>query len=101
MIQQSFIDMENMFELFDENAEIKDLPNAPDFKPKHGKIEFRNVGFHYQAEKSILKDISFTIPAGNTVAMVCIAICEDFWSLTICKIQNSNLRWLKTIPKVL
>ena len=70
MIQQAFIDMENMFDLLDVEAEIKDTPNAPPIKIPYGKVEFHNVYFHYTPEKPILKNVSFTLEPGQTLALV-------------------------------
>ena len=70
MIQQAFIDMENMFDLLDIEAEIRDLPGALPIAVTEGKIEFKNVYFHYHPEKPILKDISFTVESGQTLALV-------------------------------
>nr|CAG4648537.1 EOG090X02PU [Polyphemus pediculus] len=70
MIQQSFIDMENMLDLLKEKQEIKDNPGARDLVVGQGTIEFRNVSFSYRPEKAILKDVSFIVPAGKTVALV-------------------------------
>jgi ABC-type transport system involved in Fe-S cluster assembly fused permease/ATPase subunit len=50
MIQQSFIDMENMFALLDEEQDIKDLPNAAPLRLEGGAVEFRNVSFKYSTE---------------------------------------------------
>ena len=70
MIQQAFVDMENMFDLLDVEAEIRDLPDAPPINIPDGKVEFRNVYFHYAPEKPILKDVSFTVEPGQTLALV-------------------------------
>lgn len=70
LIQQAFIDMENMFDLFDANAEVSDSPNATNIHLTQGKIEFKNVFFHYTPERAILKDISFTVNPGETLALV-------------------------------
>ncbi|KAK3604753.1 hypothetical protein CHS0354_017861 [Potamilus streckersoni] len=70
MIQQAFIDMENMFELLDEDIEVKDIPGAKDLMIKEGKIEFHDVCFNYEPSKAILKNVSFTVPAGQTFALV-------------------------------
>lgn len=35
-----------------------------------GDLEFQNVAFGYTPDKQILKDVSFTVPAGETVAIV-------------------------------
>ncbi|VEL06717.1 unnamed protein product [Protopolystoma xenopodis] len=50
MLQTSFIDMENMFDLLDEKVEIQDVPDASDLKITTGRIEFKNVSFHYTPE---------------------------------------------------
>uniref|UniRef100_A0A665X9Q3 ATP-binding cassette, sub-family B (MDR/TAP), member 6a n=1 Tax=Echeneis naucrates TaxID=173247 RepID=A0A665X9Q3_ECHNA len=70
MIQNSFIDMENMFKLFEEEEEVKDEVNAGSFHYTAGKVEFENVHFSYTNGKEILKDVSFTVLPGQTVALV-------------------------------
>uniref|UniRef100_A0A8C5Q543 ATP binding cassette subfamily B member 6 (LAN blood group) n=1 Tax=Leptobrachium leishanense TaxID=445787 RepID=A0A8C5Q543_9ANUR len=70
MIQNSFIDMENMFELFAEDQEVKDVVNAPELRFHAGKIEFENVHFSYLDGKEILRDVSFSVMPGQTVALV-------------------------------
>lgn len=70
LIQQAFIDMENIIDLLDVQQEIKDEPDAQPLKITTGCIEFRNVYFHYNPEKPILRDITFTVHPGETVALV-------------------------------
>ncbi|KAK1165448.1 ATP-binding cassette, sub-family B (MDR/TAP), member 6a [Acipenser oxyrinchus oxyrinchus] len=70
MIQSSFIDMENMFELFTEEQEVTDDVNAGPLLFKLGKVEFESVHFNYVNGKEILKDVSFTVMPGQTVALV-------------------------------
>lgn len=70
MIQNSFIDMENMFELFSEDQEVKDLVNAAQLRFRSGRIEFENVHFSYTDGREILRDVSFTVMPGQTVALV-------------------------------
>lgn len=69
-IKQGLIDVEGMFGILRQNAEIADKPNAQDFKPAKGDIAFENVSFAYDAARPILKNISFRVPAGKTVAIV-------------------------------
>ncbi|XP_063984581.1 ATP-binding cassette sub-family B member 6 isoform X2 [Diachasmimorpha longicaudata] len=69
-IQKNFVDMENMFELLREEQEVIDAPGAGPLIVKRGKVEFSNVSFGYAPEKIILKNVSFTVPAGKTVALV-------------------------------
>lgn len=70
MIQNSFIDMESMFKLFEEDEEVKDEVNAGNLLYKLGKVEFENVYFSYTNGKEILKDVSFTVLPGQTLALV-------------------------------
>jgi ATP-binding cassette subfamily B protein len=69
-IKHALSDMYDMFRLLQREAEIKDCHNAPDLDPGDGAIRFSNVCFSYQSERPILKDISFTIPANQKVAIV-------------------------------
>lgn len=70
MIQKNFVDMENMFELLREHRDVDDVPDAPDLEVKDGSVEFDNVTFGYQPERLILKNISFKVPPGKTLALV-------------------------------
>nr|XP_048724653.1 ATP-binding cassette sub-family B member 6 isoform X2 [Caretta caretta] len=70
MIQSSFIDMENMFELFNEEQEVKDEVNAGDLRFCSGRIEFENVHFSYMDGREILQDVSFSVMPGQTLALV-------------------------------
>ena len=69
-IKQGLIDVEGMFSILKENAEIADKPGAPAFRAGRGEIVFEHVSFAYDAARSILKDVSFAVPAGKTVAIV-------------------------------
>uniref|UniRef100_A0AAV2LAU3 ABC transmembrane type-1 domain-containing protein n=1 Tax=Knipowitschia caucasica TaxID=637954 RepID=A0AAV2LAU3_KNICA len=70
MIQNSFIDMESMFKLFEEEEEVKDEVNAGNLNFQQGKVEFENVYFSYTNGKEILRDVSFTVQPGQTLALV-------------------------------
>ncbi|XP_014668808.1 PREDICTED: ATP-binding cassette sub-family B member 6, mitochondrial-like [Priapulus caudatus] len=48
MIQQSYIDMENMIDLLDEKQEVTDAAGAPCIVAKQGRVEFSDVSFHYE-----------------------------------------------------
>ena len=69
-IKQSLLDMDRMFRLLGENREVDDKPGAPDLPPGPATVEFRNVFFSYEANRRILEDVSFAIPAGQRVAVV-------------------------------
>uniref|UniRef100_A0A453I6A3 ABC transporter B family member 25, mitochondrial n=2 Tax=Aegilops tauschii subsp. strangulata TaxID=200361 RepID=A0A453I6A3_AEGTS len=68
--RQSLIDMKSMFQLLEEKPGIKDEPHAQPLQFKGGCIEFENVHFGYVPERKILDGASFTVPAGNSVAIV-------------------------------
>jgi ABC-type transport system involved in Fe-S cluster assembly fused permease/ATPase subunit len=69
-IKQSLLDMDRMFRLLGENREVDDQPGAPDLPPGPAAVEFRAVDFSYETNRQILFDVSFTIPAGQRVAVV-------------------------------
>lgn len=67
---QSLVEMEKMFELLSVERDIKDKPEALPLALSSGSIEFKNVNFHYSADRPILKNVSFQVPSGKTVAIV-------------------------------
>src|SRR3990170_2124503 len=69
-IKQGLIDVEGMFSLLSVNAEIKDKPGAAPLKTSRGELAFENVSFAYDQERPIIRDLTFTVPAGHTVAIV-------------------------------
>ena len=69
-IKQGLIDIETMFALLHEPAEIIDRPGAKALDVKTGAIKFDHVSFAYDPERLILKDVSFEVPAGKMVAIV-------------------------------
>ena len=69
-IKQGLIDIETMFALLHEPAEITDRPGAKPLRVTKGEIRFENVSFAYDPERQILKDVSFEVPAGKMVAIV-------------------------------
>ncbi|RZV43438.1 MAG: ABC transporter ATP-binding protein/permease [Acidimicrobiales bacterium] len=69
-IKQALTDMEKMFALLDIPPEVKDSPGAEKLRDVRGAIKFENVAFHYEADRPILEDVSFTIEPGETVAIV-------------------------------
>ena len=69
-IKQALADMERMFELGKENAEIADAEGAPALDVGAAEVRFEDVEFGYEKNRQILFGVSFTIPAGHTVAVV-------------------------------
>jgi len=69
-IKRSLTDMETMFELLSEHAEVEDMPGAPPLAIRGGEVRFDSVVFDYDARRPILRDISFQVAPGKTVAIV-------------------------------
>ena len=69
-IKQAVIDIEKMFEVLSRDPEIKDAPDAGPLAVTSGAIRFDDVRFAYEAERPILKGLSFEVPAGKRVAIV-------------------------------
>jgi ABC-type transport system involved in Fe-S cluster assembly fused permease/ATPase subunit len=69
-IKQALIDMEAMFALLLETEEVADRPGAPGLAVTGGRVRFENVSFAYNPARQILKDVSFEVPPGRTVALV-------------------------------
>src|SRR5580765_3069687 len=69
-VKQALADIERMFALAHEHAEVTDLPGAQALVVGAGEVRFEHVDFGYETNRQILFDVSFTIPAGKTVAVV-------------------------------
>ncbi|MBL8574548.1 MAG: ABC transporter ATP-binding protein/permease [Hyphomicrobiaceae bacterium] len=69
-IKQGLADIEAMFAVINIPPEVVDKPDAPAIAITAGAVSFENVEFHYDPERPILKGISFSVPAGKTVAIV-------------------------------
>ncbi|MCK5359444.1 MAG: ABC transporter ATP-binding protein/permease, partial [Gammaproteobacteria bacterium] len=69
-IRHSLADMERMFTLLKTPAEVEDRPGAKNLELAQASVSFEGVGFSYDQRRQILKNISFKIPAGKTVAVV-------------------------------
>jgi ATP-binding cassette subfamily B protein len=69
-IKQSVTDVERMFTLLMRPREVEDAPDAGKLTLQGGEVKFEGVSFSYNADRPILHDVSFTIPAGKTLAAV-------------------------------
>ncbi|HYG91666.1 MAG TPA: ABC transporter ATP-binding protein/permease [Azospirillum sp.] len=69
-MKQALADMEQMFKLLSVEREIADSPDAKPLVVTGGEIVFEDVSFGYDPRRPILKGVSFTVPAGKTVAIV-------------------------------
>jgi ABC-type transport system involved in Fe-S cluster assembly fused permease/ATPase subunit len=69
-ITQGLVDMDAMFRLLRRPQEVTDKPGAKPLMVSGGEIRFEDAVFAYDPERTVLKGISFTVPAGKTVAIV-------------------------------
>lgn len=69
-VKQATVDMTHMFELLDEKSAVADAPDARALEVQDGWVSFENVSFGYDPRRPILRDVSFHIPPGHTVALV-------------------------------
>ncbi len=69
-IRQGLTDIEAMFRLLDQTPEIEDAPDATPLEVTGPVVKFEDVHFSYDPERPILKGVSFTVPAGKTIAVV-------------------------------
>ncbi len=69
-VKQAIVDIEAMFAILGQNPEIEDVPGAAALKVTEGAVRFENVEFAYDAERPILRGVSFDAPAGHTIAIV-------------------------------
>jgi ATP-binding cassette, subfamily B, heavy metal transporter len=69
-IKQAVIDIETMFAILARKPEIEDRPGARPLEIKRGTIRFDNVSFAYDPDREILRNVTFEVPAGHTVAVV-------------------------------
>jgi ATP-binding cassette subfamily B protein len=108
VMQSAMASLERIFELLDEAAEKEEREIKPEPMEKWaGKIEFQNIRFAYDSKNWVIKDLSFTIHPGETVAIVgmtgggkstLIRLLEGFYAPQQGRIVIDG-RDLQTIPK--
>lgn len=69
-IKHALADMERMFGLMEQGQEVADRPDAKPLHTSQAAIAFSHVDFGYEPNRQILFDVSLTIPAGKTLAVV-------------------------------
>ncbi|WP_320179732.1 ABC transporter ATP-binding protein/permease [Roseovarius pacificus] len=69
-IRQSLVDMGEMFGLLEQAPDVEDKPQAKVLNIQGAKVVLRDVFFGYDPARAILKGVSLTVPAGQTVAVV-------------------------------
>ncbi len=70
VMQRAMASGNRIFEVMDVKIDVADKPDANDLPALDGRIEFQNVTFGYEKDRPILKNVSFTVHPGETVALV-------------------------------
>jgi ATP-binding cassette, subfamily B, bacterial len=69
-LKQAEASVDRIFEIFHVLPTIIEKPNAPVLPEVTGKVEYKNIQFHYQADQPILREISFLATSGEVIALV-------------------------------
>lgn len=67
-VSRNLIDAERLLEIMETEPKVVSKPDAPRFYFKAGKVDFQDVRFSYEQKKEILKNVSFTVVPGQTIA---------------------------------
>ena len=71
IVQEAIVSINKIYDILDQTEVLEDFESGKELENKiKGKLEFKNVWFAYEDENWILKNISFTIEPGETIALV-------------------------------
>ena len=70
IIQSTIASAERVFEVLDEDEELKDIEDSQAIKDFKGQVEFDHVKFGYVADQMLMEDINVDVEAGHTIAIV-------------------------------
>ena len=71
MMQKGFSGFRRFLDVMETEADIVDAPDAEPLTDVKGEVSYENVSFHYSDDETLVLDnISFTIPAGRSIALV-------------------------------
>ncbi len=70
IVQEAIVSINKIYDILDQKEYLEDFETGEKIENLKGKIEFKNVWFAYEEDNWILKDISFTINPGETIALV-------------------------------
>lgn len=65
-----FVESDKMIEILEAVPTVRDGEGAAEFELKDGEIEFDHVGFSYDGQRQVVRDINLKVPGGTTVAIV-------------------------------
>jgi ATP-binding cassette subfamily B protein len=69
-LKQSLTDMDQMFSLLRLRREVDDIQGSSPLAVRSAEVRFEHVSFSYEPQRQILRDVTFTIAAGTTTAIV-------------------------------
>lgn len=70
IVEEAVTSIDKIYEIIEKDELVEDFDNGQKIERLEGKIEFKNVWFAYEGENWILKDVSFVIEPGQSVALV-------------------------------
>lgn len=70
IVEEAVTSIDKIYEIIEKDELVEDFDNGKKIERLKGKIEFKNVWFAYEGENWILKDVSFVIEPGQSVALV-------------------------------
>ena len=70
VVEEATVSMDKIYSILDKEEYLENLDEGVDLKDIKGKIEFKNVWFSYDNQNWILKDVSFVINPGESIAFV-------------------------------
>lgn len=69
-VRTGFNNMSDVIDILQQQPEIYDAPNAIFLRTDKAEIAFNHVSFNYEKKRKILNDVSFSVPAGKTIAVI-------------------------------
>ena len=69
-VQEAFVSINKIYKILDHKEYLEDLDSGIELTNVKGKIEFKNVWFSYDNQNWVLKNVSFTIEPGQSIALV-------------------------------
>jgi ATP-binding cassette subfamily B protein len=69
-VKQAFTNLERLFGLLDESMDVRDRDEAVPLRATQPKVVFDRVRFGYDPRREILREVSFEVPRGGTLAVV-------------------------------
>ena len=70
IVQEAIVSINKIYDIIEQTEYLEDFDSGISLEKVNGKIEFKNVWFAYKDEEWVLKNISFTINPGETIALV-------------------------------